>query len=84
MYATTKQFLDYFNLKGLDDLPPLAEIRDIDKINEELDLQMPGFEGKVAAVVGTKISYREPLGNEDGSILLYDITVPYRPTWYHE
>lgn len=21
---------------------------------------------------------------EDGSILLYDITVPYRPTWYHE
>jgi len=22
--------------------------------------------------------------SEDGSVLLYDITVPYRPTWYHE
>jgi segregation and condensation protein B len=27
LYATTKAFLDYFNLKGLDELPPLAEIR---------------------------------------------------------
>lgn len=26
LYATTKQFLDYFNLKNLDELPPLAEI----------------------------------------------------------
>lgn len=38
MYATTKDFLDYFNLKNLDDLPSLAEIRDLDKINEELEL----------------------------------------------
>ena len=22
--------------------------------------------------------------SEDGSVLLYDITIPYRPTWYHE
>ena len=22
--------------------------------------------------------------SEDGSVLLYDITLPYRPTWYHE
>lgn len=27
MYGTTKEFLDYFNLKSLDQLPPLAEIR---------------------------------------------------------
>ena len=27
MYGTTKGFLDYFNLKSLDELPPLAEIR---------------------------------------------------------
>lgn len=32
MYATTRQFLDYFNLKSLDQLPPLAELRDIDSI----------------------------------------------------
>ena len=38
MFATTKQFLDYFDLKSLEDLPPLSEIRDLDKINEELAL----------------------------------------------
>jgi segregation and condensation protein B len=42
MYGTTKQFLDYFNLKGLDDLPTLMELRDIDTINAELELTMPG------------------------------------------
>ncbi|KYZ87939.1 SMC-Scp complex subunit ScpB [Alloalcanivorax xenomutans] len=38
MFATTRQFLDYFDLKSLDELPPLAEIRDLDKLNEELAL----------------------------------------------
>jgi len=37
MYATTRHFLDYFNLKALNELPPLSEIRDFDKINAELD-----------------------------------------------
>ena len=27
MYGTTRAFLDYFSLKSLDDLPPLAEIQ---------------------------------------------------------
>lgn len=27
LYGTTKAFLDYFNLKSLDELPPMAEIR---------------------------------------------------------
>jgi segregation and condensation protein B len=38
MYATTREFLDYFGLKKLDELPPLAEIRDLDSISVELDL----------------------------------------------
>jgi segregation and condensation protein B len=38
IYATTKSFLDYFNLKSLEELPPLSEIRDIAKVNQELDL----------------------------------------------
>ncbi len=41
LYATTKEFLDYFNLKNLSELPPLSEIRDIDSINAELELEMP-------------------------------------------
>jgi len=40
MYATTKQFLDYFNLKSLEDLPSLAEIRDIDIISKEISAQL--------------------------------------------
>lgn len=38
LYATTRQFLDYFNLKSLEDLPSLREIRDLDEINPVLDL----------------------------------------------
>lgn len=38
MYGTTKEFLDYFGLKKLDELPSLAEIRDLDSMNVEMDL----------------------------------------------
>ena len=41
LYSTTKGFLDYFNLKSLDELPALSELRDIDEINAELDFQTP-------------------------------------------
>ena len=37
LYATTKHFLDYFNLKSLDELPSLGELRDIDELNASLD-----------------------------------------------
>lgn len=30
LFGTTRAFLDYFNLKALDELPPLAEIRDME------------------------------------------------------
>ena len=30
MFATTKQFLDHFNLKSLDELPPLAVLREME------------------------------------------------------
>ncbi|SDN09289.1 SMC-Scp complex subunit ScpB [Pseudomonas jinjuensis] len=30
MFATTRAFLDYFNLKSLDELPPLSEIREME------------------------------------------------------
>ncbi len=36
LFATTKDFLDYFNLKSMDELPTLAEIKDLDKIGEGL------------------------------------------------
>ena len=36
LLATTKGFLDYFNLKKLSDLPALADIKDFDSINPDL------------------------------------------------
>jgi segregation and condensation protein B len=38
LYATTRQFLDYFNLKSLEELPSLGELQDLDNLNPELDL----------------------------------------------
>lgn len=38
LYGTTRQFLDYFNLKSLGELPPLTEMRSIEDIQNEFDL----------------------------------------------
>lgn len=39
LYATTRQFLDYFNLKGLDELPPLQTF--IDRLGPVVDVDLP-------------------------------------------
>ncbi len=41
LYGTTRTFLDYFGLKSLDELPPLAEIRDLDDPEGRLNLPDP-------------------------------------------
>ncbi|MEX0870198.1 MAG: SMC-Scp complex subunit ScpB [Aquisalimonadaceae bacterium] len=41
MFGTTRSFLDHFNLKSLDQLPSLAELRHLDDIHPELDLKFP-------------------------------------------
>jgi segregation and condensation protein B len=38
MFGTTKDFLDYFGLKKLEDLPTLAEIRDLPELSPQTDL----------------------------------------------
>lgn len=38
MFGTTRQFLDYFGLKKLDDLPPLADISDWESLRVQLNL----------------------------------------------
>lgn len=40
LFATTKAFLDYFNLKSLSDLPPLDELIDLDQAERELAEQL--------------------------------------------
>ena len=38
MFGTTKAFLDYFSLKKLDDLPPLADLADWENLRVQLNL----------------------------------------------
>jgi segregation and condensation protein B len=41
LFGTTREFLDSFNLKSLDQLPPLGEIRDIDNMPDDLFSAVP-------------------------------------------
>jgi segregation and condensation protein B len=45
LFGTTKAFLDYFNLGSLDDLPSLAEIKDMDSIEPELEFETADDDG---------------------------------------
>lgn len=47
MFGTTKGFLDYFSLKKLDDLPPLADLSDWESLRVQLNL--PDVEGRDGA-----------------------------------
>jgi segregation and condensation protein B len=43
LYGTTRQFIEHFNLSSLDELPALAELRDLEQIGRELDQRLgPG------------------------------------------
>ena len=44
LFGTTREFLDYFNLKNLAELPPLAAIRDLDLIGAELERRQASAE----------------------------------------
>jgi segregation and condensation protein B len=59
LYGTTREFLDYFGLEKLADLPELDELRDLDEITVELDF---GPSAATAAVAG-----EEGDGDQDGS-----------------
>ena len=39
LYATTKEFLDYFGLQHLRELPNLPDLPDIDSLDMELPLE---------------------------------------------
>ncbi len=40
LFGTTKAFLDYFGLKSLDQLPPLAELKDIPELEPQLPFDL--------------------------------------------
>jgi segregation and condensation protein B len=50
LFGTTKQFLDYFNLKSLDELPSLSELRDFEEADPQLEFDAD--QRVIAAAVG--------------------------------
>jgi segregation and condensation protein B len=57
LFGTTKTFLDYFGLKSLDELPPLAELKDIAELDPQLPFDIPSGVAKAALAA--------PLGEMD-------------------
>jgi segregation and condensation protein B len=49
LLGTTKEFLDYFGLRSLEDLPPLAELKAMGDINLQLDLAKGDGAGDASA-----------------------------------
>jgi segregation and condensation protein B len=52
LLGTTRDFLDYFSLKKLDDLPTLAQLKELEDLRVQLSL--PGAEPVVEAVEGAE------------------------------
>jgi segregation and condensation protein B len=65
LFGTAKQFLDYFNLKSLDQLPPLSEIRDLEEMDPQLALD--GGERGIPAVISAEIDEVAEAGIDDAA-----------------
>ena len=52
LLGTTREFLDYFGLRKLDELPTLAELRDLDDLSVQLELEQEGVEAPAALPAG--------------------------------
>jgi len=71
LYATTRQFLDNFNLQSLEQLPPLSEIRELSLIDRELQFEEAigegsAEEGEASVEADGEISGTEAAVLDDG------------------
>jgi segregation and condensation protein B len=64
LYATTKQFLDYFNLRSLEHLPALSEIKDFAELDPELELAL-GVDANTEALATSVAANDEVVANEN-------------------
>lgn len=80
MYGTTREFLDYFNLKSLEDLPSLAELRDIDSINAELDFgPEEALRRQALAALRDETAIDMPILPDDTDFLPVDVNLAELP-----
>ena len=63
LLGTTREFLDYFSLKSLEELPPLAELKAMADFNVQLELDappQPGDSGSMGSSVAGHELHAEP------------------------
>ncbi|MBE5314731.1 MAG: SMC-Scp complex subunit ScpB [Xanthomonadales bacterium] len=71
LFGTTRAFLDYFNLKSLDQLPPLSALQELPDIEPELDFD--GARAKAALPAGAaNAGDAEDLGAADSEAVATD------------
>lgn len=70
MFGTTREFLDYFGLKRLDDLPPLSEIKDFENFNRDLGLPEANPQADLIEALETAgDDYRDPFESLEDELL---------------
>ena len=65
LLGTTREFLDYFGLRSLDELPTLAELQDIEDLTEQLELSLQTEAGAEGSTIRTEAPAQVPQGFED-------------------
>lgn len=66
LLGTTREFLDYFGLRSLDQLPTLAELRDVETIGVQLEL--PGGEAPTEALAAEEIEVASEAASDDSDV----------------
>jgi segregation and condensation protein B len=65
LLGTTREFLDYFSLKSLDELPPLAQLKALDDVNLQLGLAPEAEAAERAAALPAEAQSAEDAADED-------------------
>jgi segregation and condensation protein B len=66
LFGTTRVFLDYFNLRSLDQLPPLAELHDIPDLEPQLDLE-PRLDQATDVIIHASVPAMAMLDDDAGA-----------------
>jgi len=72
LLGTTRDFLEYFGLKSLDDLPPLAQLRSLGDIDPQFELPVDGAADEGASAVGYETAAPESADEESAEADLAD------------
>src|SRR5579863_4721315 len=65
LLGTTREFLDYFGLKSLDELPPLAQLKALEDVNLQLGLAPEAEAGQREEALPAEAPGSEDVSDED-------------------